>query len=405
MTPSANLNPMAALQAQPTGKKQPGQATENGSFSQALSNEIAQKKSSEARQSESRSEARKSAESRSEPAPSDATAAQDAAPAETVTSDPLKTTATENSAPQPDGQPVAAAIPLLPDAMLAMAAAPALLTPPPVPAGNAMEAEPTLLTHAPVLPAPLSAPAPATLADPKADAAADAQTASKQPAKADFQAAMNPASAHATATATATTTAAAAVLPGQIAAALSPDALKPDEARADNIGSPLLSTAQLATLGTASAPASAASNALAPSVGSAAWSQALGEKIVWMTAGALQTASLTLNPPNLGPLQVVLNVTNDQATASFFAAQPEVRQALEAALPKLREMMNEAGIQLGQATVGAEQQQQQQNEAASREARRTGLAYPGANDAVESTLQSMPLPIRQSGRGLVDTFA
>lgn len=401
MTPSANLNPMAALQAQPTGKKQPGQATENGSFSQALSNEIAQKKSSEARQSESRSEARKSAESRSEPAPSDATAAQDAAPAETVTSDPLKATATENSAPQPDGQPVAAAIPLLPDAMLAMAAAPALLTPPPVPAGNAMEAESTLLTHAPVLPAPLSAPAPATLADPIADVAADAQSAAQQPAKANFQAAMTPASAHATAT----TTAAAAVLPGQIAAALSPDALKPDEARADNIGSPLLSTAQLATLGTASAPASAASNALAPSVGSAAWSQALGEKIVWMTAGALQTASLTLNPPNLGPLQVVLNVTNDQATASFFAAQPEVRQALEAALPKLREMMNEAGIQLGQATVGAEQQQQQQNEAASREARRTGLAYPGANDAVESTLQSMPLPIRQSGRGLVDTFA
>ena len=401
MTPSANLNPMAALQAQPTGKKQPGQATENGSFSQALSNEIAQKKSSEARQSESRSEARKSAESRSEPAPSDATAAQDAAPAETVTSDPLKTTATENSAPQPDGQPVAAAIPLLPDAMLAMAAAPALLTPPAVPAGNAMEAEPTLLAHVPVLPAPLSAPTPATLADPIADAAADAQSATQQPAKANFQAAMTPASAHATATATA----AAAVLPGQIAAALSPDALKPDEARAASIGSPLPSTAQLATLGTASAPASATSNALAPSVGSAAWGQALGEKIVWMTAGALQTASLTLNPPNLGPLQVVLNVTNDQATASFFAAQPEVRQALEAALPKLREMMNEAGIQLGQATVGAEQQQQQQNEAASREARRMGLAYPGANDAVESTLQSMPLPIRQSGRGLVDTFA
>jgi flagellar hook-length control protein FliK len=399
MTPSANLNPMATLQAQPTGKKQPGQATENSSFSQALSNEIAQKKSSEAKQNESRSEARKAAESRSEPAPPDSTAAQDAAPTETATSDPLKTATTENSAPQPDGQPVAAAIPLLPDAMLAMAAAPALLMPPSAPTGNTIETEPALLAHAPVLPAPLSAPAPATLADPLADAVADAQTAARQPAKADFQAAMTPASAHATATA------AAAALPGQIATALSTDALKPDETRADSIGNPLLSAAQFATLGTASTPASAASNTLAPSVGSAAWSQALGEKIVWMTAGALQTASLTLNPPNLGPLQVVLNVTNDQATASFFAAQPEVRQALEAALPKLREMMNEAGIQLGQATVGAEQQQQQQNEAASREARRMGLAYPGADDAAESTLQSMPLPIRQSGRGLVDTFA
>lgn len=400
MTPSANLNPMATLQAQPTGKKQPGQATENGSFSQALSNEIAQKKSSEAKQNESRSEARKAAESRSEPAPPDSAAAQDAAPTETDTRDPLKTAATENSAPQPDGQPTAAATPLLPDAMLAMAAAPALLTPPPAPAGNTTETEPALLAHAPVLPASLSAPAPATLADPLADAGADAQPTARQAAKTDFQAAMPPTSAQATATA------AAAALPERIAAALSPDALKPDEARADSVGNPLMSAAQLVTLSTASAPTtSAASNALAPSVGSAAWSQALGEKIVWMTAGALQTASLTLNPPNLGPLQVVLNVTNDQATASFFAAQPEVRQALEAALPKLREMMNEAGIQLGQATVGAEQQQQQQNEAASREARRMGPAYPGANDAAESTLQSMPLPLRQSGRGLVDTFA
>lgn len=403
MTPSANLNPVATLQAQPTGKKQPGQATENGSFSQALSNEIAQKKSSEAKQNESRSEARKAAESRSEPAPPDSAAAQNAAPTETDTRDPLKTAATENSAPQPDGQPTAAATPLLPDAMLAMAAAPALLTPPPAPAGNTTETEPALLAHAPVLPASLSAPAPAMLADPLADATADAQPTARQAAKTDFQAAMTPTSAQATATATAA--AAAAALPERIAAALSPDALKPDEARADSVGNPLMSAAQLVTLSTASAPTTSAANALAPSVGSAAWSQALGEKIVWMTAGALQTASLTLNPPNLGPLQVVLNVTNDQATASFFAAQPEVRQALEAALPKLREMMNEAGIQLGQATVGAEQQQQQQNEAASREARRMGPAYPGANDAAESTLQSMPLPLRQSGRGLVDTFA
>jgi flagellar hook-length control protein FliK len=100
----------------------------------------------------------------------------------------------------------------------------------------------------------------------------------------------------------------------------------------------------------------------------------------------------------------VLNVTNDQATASFFSAQPEVRQALEAALPKLREMLNESGIQLGQATVSAEQQQNQQNEAANREARRIAPAYPGATDALDSGIQSLPLP-RQSGRGLVDTFA
>jgi flagellar hook-length control protein FliK len=231
------------------------------------------------------------------------------------------------------------------------------------------------------------------------DAAADTQaTAAQQSVKADFQAAMT------IATSTQTTAAAGAALPGQIAAALSPDSLKKDETPTGALNNLLMSVNPHALLNTISAPASIASNALAPSVGSAAWGHALGEQIVWMAAGAQQTASLTLNPPNLGPLQIVLNVTNDQATASFFSAQPEVRHALEAALPKLREMMNDAGIQLGQTTVGAQTHQQQQ-QTANRESRGSASSYPGSGNGIDTSIQALPIPIRQSGRGLVDTFA
>lgn len=145
------------------------------------------------------------------------------------------------------------------------------------------------------------------------------------------------------------------------------------------------------------------SNRLAPTVGTAAWGQALGEKIVWMAAGAQQTASLTLNPPNLGPVQVVLNVTNDQATASFFSAQPDVRHALEAAFPRLREMMNEAGIQLGQASVSADTPPQQQ--AFDAPARRSPDAFgPNGETAAAEAVPAQALAPR-AGRGLVDTFA
>ncbi|OZA41002.1 MAG: hypothetical protein B7X81_14575, partial [Hydrogenophilales bacterium 17-61-76] len=198
-------------------------------------------------------------------------------------------------------QPDAASLAALPDAILAMAAAPALLMPPPASSVPASDAP--LLAPATGLPATLSGAA-ASQADPLAAALTDPlrDAAAQRSVKADFQATMTPSSAQATA--------AAAALPGQIAAALSPDALSPDEGRPDGIGNPLMATtSQHAQLNAITAQASAASNALAPSVGSAAWNQALGEKIVWMTAGALQTASLTLNPPNLGPLQVVLNVT------------------------------------------------------------------------------------------------
>ncbi|MBT9540499.1 flagellar hook-length control protein FliK [Thiobacillus sp.] len=414
MTPqTANLNLVNALQAQPGGKKQPDPGTSADTpFSKVLSNEMEQKKPVNEPKQASRPETRQAGKSGSGTAASDAPATQDAAStetaspstAETAASEPQAAPAADSSTLQPDAAlPGMEITPALPDALLALAAAPNMPVPAvqaaPLPGGGVSATADALAAGATVLPS-LNTPAapaltPAQITD--AAAAAAVEAAAQQPVKADFQAAMTATPAHASA--------AAAVLPGQIAAALSPDALKLDEARPEGFGNLLTTATQLAQPGTISAPASTAGNALAPSVGSAAWSQALGEKIVWMAAGAQQTASLTLNPPNLGPLQVVINVNNDQATASFFAAQPEVRQALEAALPRLREMMNESGIQLGQATVSAEQQQQQFNEAANREARRTAMSYPGASSSGDTTIQSLPTQIRQSGRGLVDTFA
>jgi flagellar hook-length control protein FliK len=143
---------------------------------------------------------------------------------------------------------------------------------------------------------------------------------------------------------------------------------------------------------------------LTPRVGTPAWDQALGQKVVWMVAGEQQSASLTLNPPDLGPLQVVLNVSNSQANATFIAAQPEVRQALEAALPKLREMLGEAGIQLGQASVnsGTPNQQGGFEQQGSQTAR--GHGQHGNRDATINDAQVRVSRVQpaSSGLGLVD---
>ncbi|MFT5963062.1 MAG: flagellar hook-length control protein FliK, partial [Burkholderiaceae bacterium] len=117
-------------------------------------------------------------------------------------------------------------------------------------------------------------------------------------------------------------------------------------------------------------------------------------------AGAEQTATLTLNPPDLGPLQVVLNVSNGQADASFFAAQPEVRQALEAALPKLREMLGEAGISLGQANVSSGSPNPQSNSE-----RNDNGTRRSAPSGVSGTTAVTARRITSSGNGMVDTFA
>ena len=140
-------------------------------------------------------------------------------------------------------------------------------------------------------------------------------------------------------------------------------------------------------------------------VGTPAWDQQLGQKVVWMAAGGDQSATLTLNPPDLGPVQVVLTVTNDQADAAFMSAQPEVRQALEAAMPRLREMMSEAGIAFGSATVSAGTPEQQHNgeRAASGERRGNGQGggVSGGEIAIAPTAGGRSRPSLSA----VDTFA
>ncbi|MBA5640392.1 flagellar hook-length control protein FliK, partial [Duganella sp. LX20W] len=147
-------------------------------------------------------------------------------------------------------------------------------------------------------------------------------------------------------------------------------------------------------------------------VGTPGWDQQLGQKIVFMAAGGEQSATMELNPPDLGPLQVVLNVSNDHATVAFSSAQPEVRQALEAAVPKLREMMSDAGIQLGNATVSAGMSNQDNNfqqQAASTQSGNGGGGggHGGARfgrDSAEPAPRSAP-PVRRLPAGAVDTFA
>ncbi|MBQ5948605.1 flagellar hook-length control protein FliK, partial [Massilia sp. ST3] len=140
-------------------------------------------------------------------------------------------------------------------------------------------------------------------------------------------------------------------------------------------------------------------------VGSQGWDNQVSQRIVYMV-GKEQAATLTLNPPDLGPVQVVLNVSNDQASVQFSSNQLEVRQALENAIPRLREMMSESGIALGNATVDAGTPDQRQ---ASQDGERRGSGGAGGlNGSGGDTVESAPRAARTVAlgeRGMVDTFA
>ncbi|KAG8150994.1 flagellar hook-length control protein FliK [Burkholderia catarinensis] len=159
----------------------------------------------------------------------------------------------------------------------------------------------------------------------------------------------------------------------------------------------------------ASAIAAANAHVLAPHVGTADWTDALSQKVVFLSNAHQQSAELTLNPPDLGPLQVVLRVADNHAHALFVSQHAQVRDAVEAALPKLREAMEAGGLGLGSATVSdggfaSQQQNPQQTNAHGRPSRR-GNGGPSAVDAPADAAQSAPAAASVSRAGLVDTFA
>lgn len=144
------------------------------------------------------------------------------------------------------------------------------------------------------------------------------------------------------------------------------------------------------------------SNQIMAYPGRAGWNQEISQKVVWMVGNGEQSATLTLNPPDLGPVQVVINVNNNQADAAFFSDNADVRQALEDGLEHLRESMQSSGLQLGQANINAGQQSQQSfQEMAQRQSNGTVIA---PQSAIGAELPTTGMVIRES-QGLVDTFA
>jgi flagellar hook-length control protein FliK len=81
------------------------------------------------------------------------------------------------------------------------------------------------------------------------------------------------------------------------------------------------------------------------------WNEDLGERIVWMNSRGISTAEIRMNPEHMGPITVRIDMNQDQATIAFTAQNSVVRDALEASLPKLREMLSAQQVNLADVSV------------------------------------------------------
>jgi flagellar hook-length control protein FliK len=139
-------------------------------------------------------------------------------------------------------------------------------------------------------------------------------------------------------------------------------------------------------------------------VGDPRWANALGERVLLMAGREQHVAELRLSPPNLGPLEVRLSLQQDQASVAFVAQHAAVRDALEQAIPRLREMLAQQDVQLVQVDVS---QREAGGHPASPDGQAARSAAPGeaGDDALDLHAIELDGPGAGTGRGLVDLFA
>ena len=132
------------------------------------------------------------------------------------------------------------------------------------------------------------------------------------------------------------------------------------------------------------------------------WSDEFSQKITWLASSNKdQTAELHLNPPQLGPLDVVIKVSGDQATALFTSPHAAVREAVEQAMPRLRDMLADNGIMLGNTTV-SDQAPRDQSQANTQRSPATTGNIPDTPAVGNSATRVSPI---SRHNGIVDTFA
>lgn len=159
--------------------------------------------------------------------------------------------------------------------------------------------------------------------------------------------------------------------------------------------------------GQASPGAAPLAGGIAAPLGSPQWPTELGRQFISITQagnGLGQVAELRLDPPDLGPLRITINLNDNVAHAVFSSPHALVRQTVENALPQLQQMLEQAGISLGQANVNDQQSgqasQQQAGPGLQARANGTGPMGEGMSDA-EAARQNRPA----DPSALVDTFA
>lgn len=130
--------------------------------------------------------------------------------------------------------------------------------------------------------------------------------------------------------------------------------------------------------------------------------QQLAEKVRWMVNARNSMAEIRLDPPELGSMQVRVNVSGDSASVSFVVQSPQAKDMLMNAEPRLRDMLAEQGISLGESFVS---QQQQQGSNSDGEGSQSGEGSSHLAGEMGEETSIIEQPLTRQAQGGIDDYA
>ncbi|MCB1645972.1 MAG: flagellar hook-length control protein FliK [Pseudomonadales bacterium] len=151
--------------------------------------------------------------------------------------------------------------------------------------------------------------------------------------------------------------------------------------------------AQLQSVPKPAAPP-AAELAVPVKVAEPGWQDSMAGRITFMVNQKISVARIHVTPPEMGPVEVKVNLNHDQASVHFVSHSAQVRDALEQSVPRLREMLEAGGFALVDSQVS------DQSDRSGSDGQRQGSGNEPLVDAAQEEVKATAVP-----EGAIDFYA
>lgn len=182
------------------------------------------------------------------------------------------------------------------------------------------------------------------------------------------------------------------------------------DARADALASKLSALSQAIAQQTTGAQRLPLVPGQAVAMQQGAWSEAVVDRVMWLSSQNLKSAEIQLDPAELGRLEVRIEMNKDQAAqVTFISANANVRDQLEGQMQRLRDMFTQQGM--GQLDVNVSDQSQTRgwqgggDDSQRQSGRSGGFGRDSSDEESLSGVSEIRSPASSAPRGLVDYYA